>query len=354
MRQVFFIGLIIAVSLTPVYATSLSTDESSYQEGDSILLTGSVGFVDADQFISVQILNPSKSDFAQIDSFLPNSDGSFTRTYKAEGSKWNVDGLYTIKLFYNQENFQTTFEFDTRPAPEPQQEQPEIITEPVLSDPKQEPVTDQNPNMSLTEPHEQEQLSPTILRQEPKTHIPGFPSLEKSPQHYYDRYDNEKLYQDWFDSQFPGKSIQDVIGYQTTHVSEFPDDSKSPKYYLDRYDNEKLYQDWFDSQFPHQSMYGVLGFPEPASVPEWIKNNAGWWATGKINDDEFVSGLRFMIKNDIIVIGDIPKPISNAGKVPDWIRNNASWWALEKIPEEEFINGIKYLIANGIITVDMQ
>ena len=87
-------------------------------------------------------------------------------------------------------------------------------------------------------------------------------------------------------------------------------------------------------------------------MPEWIRNNASWWATGKINDDEFVSGLQFMIENEIIVIEDLQEPVSSSEDIPDWIRNNASWWALEKISDTEFVNGIKYLITNGIITVE--
>jgi len=35
-------------------------------------------------------------------------------------------------------------------------------------------------------------------------------------------------------------------------------------------------------------------------VPEWIKNNAGWWKEGLIGDSEFISGIEFMIKNEFI------------------------------------------------------
>ena len=37
-------------------------------------------------------------------------------------------------------------------------------------------------------------------------------------------------------------------------------------------------------------------------VPEWIKNNAGWWATGQIDDNTFVSGIQYLIKTGIIVV----------------------------------------------------
>ena len=39
-------------------------------------------------------------------------------------------------------------------------------------------------------------------------------------------------------------------------------------------------------------------------IPAWIKNNAGWWADGQINDDTFVQGIQFLIKAGIIVIND--------------------------------------------------
>ena len=31
-------------------------------------------------------------------------------------------------------------------------------------------------------------------------------------------------------------------------------------------------------------------------IPDWIKNNAGWWADGQIDDDSFVEGIQFLIK----------------------------------------------------------
>ena len=37
-------------------------------------------------------------------------------------------------------------------------------------------------------------------------------------------------------------------------------------------------------------------------VPDWIKNNAGWWADGMIPDDAFVSGLQWLISNGIMKI----------------------------------------------------
>lgn len=35
-------------------------------------------------------------------------------------------------------------------------------------------------------------------------------------------------------------------------------------------------------------------------IPDWVKNNAGWWADGLIEDAEFVSGIQYLITNGII------------------------------------------------------
>ena len=38
------------------------------------------------------------------------------------------------------------------------------------------------------------------------------------------------------------------------------------------------------------------------SIPAWIKNNAGWWADGQIDDNSFVSGIQYLIKVGIIIV----------------------------------------------------
>ena len=43
-------------------------------------------------------------------------------------------------------------------------------------------------------------------------------------------------------------------------------------------------------------------------VPSWIKNNAGWWADGSIDDDSFVQGIQFLIKEKII---DVDSSVSS-------------------------------------------
>ena len=70
------------------------------------------------------------------------------------------------------------------------------------------------------------------------------------------------------------------------------------------------------SHMVHIEMEGILFQPIPleiatltinvgqaeTSIPGWIKNNAGWWADGQIDDGSFVSGLQWLISNGIMKI----------------------------------------------------
>jgi hypothetical protein len=87
------------------------------------------------------------------------------------------------------------------------------------------------------------------------------------------------------------------------------------------------------------------------SIPEWIRNNAGWWATEQIDDSTFLQGVEFLIKNNIIVIPKIQQSDSNIQEIPSWIKNNAGWWADGSIDDSSFVQGLQYLIQRGILHV---
>tara|TARA_Y100001949_G_scaffold83502_1_gene70540 strand:+ start:384 stop:629 length:246 start_codon:yes stop_codon:yes gene_type:complete len=48
---------------------------------------------------------------------------------------------------------------------------------------------------------------------------------------------------------------------------------------------------------------GIIFIPNAfaENVPSWIKNNAGWWATDKIDDTSFLQGIQYLIKEGIMV-----------------------------------------------------
>ena len=51
---------------------------------------------------------------------------------------------------------------------------------------------------------------------------------------------------------------------------------------------------------------GILMVPAVSSqqvtIPSWIKNNAGWWATDQIDDSSFLQGIQYLIQKGIIVV----------------------------------------------------
>ena len=356
LKLLMILGLVILGSYVvgAVHATDVSLNDSSYVIGETVIFSGTV---EPGKFYTYQVFNPPADNFAHFSTFSPNSDGTFSDSFKADGAYWNLEGTYTLKLFDGptiiaEIPFEYSLNLDLNPKPTTESN-PKPTTE---SNPK--PTTESNPKPTTESISEQESTATRssesellIKQQDPKTHVPGFPALDRSPQYYIDRYNDEASYHDWFDSQFPRQLIENVVGYEKTHVPGFPALDRSPQYYIDRYNDEASYHDWFDSQFPRQSIYNVLGFPDPIAVPDWIKNNAAWWSTGQINDDDFVSGIEFMIENDIIVIPNLPESQNSDADLPSWIRNTANWWSLDQISEDEFVNAIKYLIENGIIIV---
>ncbi len=89
------------------------------------------------------------------------------------------------------------------------------------------------------------------------------------------------------------------------------------------------------------------------SIPSWIKNNAGWWSKDQIGDSDFVLGIQFLINEGIMRIppstSDSTSEITN--EIPSWIKNNARWWSQGVITDNDFVSGIQWLINNGIIKI---
>ncbi len=50
------------------------------------------------------------------------------------------------------------------------------------------------------------------------------------------------------------------------------------------------------------TLYRITTITPEIIIPDWIKNNAGWWATNQIDDATYVSSLQWLISNKIINI----------------------------------------------------
>ena len=98
-----------------------------------------------------------------------------------------------------------------------------------------------------------------------------------------------------------------------------------------------------------QGTFGNNGIT--VSVPQWVKNTAGWWAEDKISEDEFVKGIEFLVKERIIDNVKTGNVESASSAVPTWVKNNAGWWAEGQIDDNSFVKGIEYLVKVGLISV---
>ena len=45
---------------------------------------------------------------------------------------------------------------------------------------------------------------------------------------------------------------------------------------------------------------------QDAQIPGWVKNIAEWWTSGDISETEFLTGIEYLINNNIILLDFIP------------------------------------------------
>jgi len=87
-------------------------------------------------------------------------------------------------------------------------------------------------------------------------------------------------------------------------------------------------------------------------IPLWIREFAKYWYNGAISDVEFAQGIKFLIKENIIVIPQTQsQETSDEVKIPEWVKTSTGWWMDRKISDKEFASSLEYLIKKGIILV---
>ena len=90
---------------------------------------------------------------------------------------------------------------------------------------------------------------------------------------------------------------------------------------------------------------------EEIVIPAWIKNNAGWWDAGLIDDRNYVTGLQWLISNGVMTIPSTAQGTGSGDVIPSWIKNNAGWWADGSIDDRNYVTGLQWLITNGVMII---
>ena len=91
--------------------------------------------------------------------------------------------------------------------------------------------------------------------------------------------------------------------------------------------------------------FTVEVLPPRASIPSSVKSSASSWCNDEIDRSDFAKSLESLITKKIIVL---PKSlVTGAEQIPPWFKNNTCWWVTGKISDDDFVSGIQYLISNG-------
>ena len=98
---------------TPSSQITITTDKSSYNDGDTIVISGKVqGNILSGVLMGITIVTPS-DNVVLADQLIVGSDGTFSKTLTATGSLWADSGTYQIVVQYGSQNRtpEATFQF---------------------------------------------------------------------------------------------------------------------------------------------------------------------------------------------------------------------------------------------------
>jgi hypothetical protein len=89
-------------------------------------------------------------------------------------------------------------------------------------------------------------------------------------------------------------------------------------------------------------------------IPFWIKDLAKMWINEPlVTDKDFARAIGYLIEREIIKIPYTEPGEETVSSIPEWVKNNAGWWIEGKISDTEFTMALQYLVKTGIITVNL-
>ena len=90
------------------------------------------------------------------------------------------------------------------------------------------------------------------------------------------------------------------------------------------------------------------------TLPFWIKELAKMWINQSlVTDKDFARAIEYLIQVEIIKIPYTEPEGETISSIPEWVKNNAGWWIEGKISDTEFVLALQYLVKTGIITVNL-
>ena len=105
--RIFYSLIIVAIiSSSVAFAEnsliSVQTDDSNYDEGDTILISGQISTIIGDTQVTLQLFKDS--NMIEIAQIKVSQDGNYSHTIIAEGPQWQSEGQYVVKVVYGEGN----------------------------------------------------------------------------------------------------------------------------------------------------------------------------------------------------------------------------------------------------------
>lgn len=97
-------------------------------------------------------------------------------------------------------------------------------------------------------------------------------------------------------------NIPNLKEFEPEPKLHFIDVEKGAQHYIDRYYNDEYYRDWFNENYPEYTIEEAVGYTTELVIPDWVKTNAALWTSDQISDQEFVTGVQYLIEQGIITL----------------------------------------------------
>ncbi len=200
--------LLLVSTITPAFSevTSFELDKIFYTKGDQISFSGTVD--EESKGLVTIVIRDSNDEFILLTQAFIQPNKTFQRSLDTD-KKFEDHGIHNATAFILDLTKGKIISFDfsqdgTLPVPS-------ITAMKAKLETQNEPITKENNSTPQTN-------SKHDLKNDELT-LASFVDPSKNPQHYLDRYYNEPIYKDWFDSNYPGLTIEEAVGLES--VSSF-------------------------------------------------------------------------------------------------------------------------------------
>ena len=186
---------ILALGIVPAYAevSDLSVNKRMYFLDDDIFFSGKVD--KGTTGLVTNVIRDTADNFVMLTQAIINPDETFEKRVEIN-NEFVTHGVYNATAFILNmtAGAKTTFDVSTDGS-----------------------LFSYDDDLENESEQTTVSVTPTtiVIQPEPEsTGIADFVDPEKDPEYYLDRYYNESAYKSWFDTNYPGLTIEEAIGYE--------------------------------------------------------------------------------------------------------------------------------------------